>query len=1124
MAIFTIPQSLKDKFKGATSLVTKAQDVLRVAQNPGAALTKKMGEMTGQGIAQSVGSVGLTVMNPILKAVGQKPIEAKRPEEQGIAQRVSDEVFGGKTVKDIPTRSNEVADWLRSKGVGKKTSYGLAVPAIVGLTALDLTGAGGEKQAAQQGIEAIAKSQAPELITKALKNLGASDDIVKSVLPRLQAINKVEDVAKVLDEVMPGKKFSELIKPVDNLTQEARKYKSAEEFVNRPPMVKQSSSGNIYIKRGDEIIQIPKTVQEDLYRASQEGIVSVDRRLTANKILKKYGLELNPAGKIQNSTSQLTDIYNQATNQAANQVAAQTKQVAQQARQELKPTASATRGTIERQTKDFVDALRNDAEKLTTQPFYNVDKLSISEPGKQLVRRAVDESAQAIGRVTGRPMSADEVLQAAQKTSAVLTKTIGRDETLELGAQAMNLRQQIARMAEEGKVTSEFIEAIKRDKAFATNTARLLQQRSISAIPAEKQAINDILEGILKVNQNTDEILEAAKGVDFNDARQAAEFYRRFVKPKAGEWIDLLRYNAMLSSPVTHIVNAFSNTVNTALVAPIEKTLRGGIDFLASAVTSRPRQYLAGEGAVYAGNYLKNVGNAFRRFADTLSGRRYTTHLDLKQIAPAVKGVRGGIVKTLSVPSRLLEATDQFFSALAEGGEIGALTYRQSKGIKLGDDIKDLAQKDAAYRLFRQETRVQGQGHVLDAIDRITNTVQAWRTSKNPLLSNISKMTVPFLRTPMNIFKQGVEYSPLGFTTVIGATRKTEQITKAIMGTAVFGAIATYMASGRITGAEPINPKQRELWRTAGKQPYSIKVGNRWYSYQKLPPALAYPIMMASSIRDAQDEHKVTDDVSDLIFGAISKYGTFLADQSYAKSFGDLLTTFKGGEESMSRLVSNYWQQFIPYRAMTQWVARMLDESQRKVDTKASFIEKQMQQFMLMYPGLSERVPARMGADGLPIPNRNRFINAFSPIKVSDQIGAFQRFLDESLEIGKIRSSRDAKNEEIRDEAERQWGIIKTIENKEEKKALIKEIMEKSPDVAIKLNDIIKEEKRGLTYIDRQYLTLQVKNGERSQYIYKQIQGMSKDERRKYMADLIEKKIITDDVATQLVELLKAGK
>lgn len=644
----------------------------------------------------------------------------------------------------------------------------------------------------------------------------------------------------------------------------------------------------------------------------------------------------------------------------------------------------------------------------------NTKRLLISPEGKQLVTKTVEEVKPLIEEFTGATLSNKEALAFAENSSKTLSRAVGREQTLAWESSMLKARQKLAAASESGAVDEDYIKTLIQVKTQATDIARKLQSLSIGAEPIEQTGKQAILEAVLKTNQNADAIIKAAQGVDFRDLRQATEFYRKFIKPTAGEWLDLFRYSSMLSSPKTHIVNIVSNLLNTSFMAPLEKALTGGLDFLGSKITGRGRKYFAGEGAAYFVHYLSNVKQATINMVDVMRGKQSYTNLDTRNIPIATKGVKGAVVSTLALPSRLLEAMDRFFLTLGEGGEMGALKYRAGKGVKMGN-LESEAQREAAYRLYRQKPGETDQGYLLRGIDELTLLVQRARNSKITWVAQAAKFTVPFLQTPMNIFKQGIEYSPLGFVNLIGAAKKTETLSRAIIGSSVFAGAATLLGSSRLTFGEPVDANGKRDFRAAKQQAYSIKLGNTWYSYQKLPPAIAFPFAMVAAINDIQRQRKIDDTTVDLVLAGIAKYGQFLSDQSYAKSIGDMLAAVQGGEEGLAKVGSNYVQQLIPYRALGGWMARLADPLQRKIDPDASLLDKQVQLLMLNVPGLSDNVPARLDAEGKPIAQPNRIGNAFSPVQTTNQSPAEAAKYEALLEYKKLKKNESEVHSKAKD-------------------------------------------------------------------------------------------------------------
>ena len=259
------------------------------------------------------------------------------------------------------------------------------------------------------------------------------------------------------------------------------------------------------------------------------------------------------------------------------------------------------------------------------------------------------------------------------------------------------------------------------------------------------------------------------------------------------------------------------------------------------------------------------------------------------------------------------------------------------------------------------------------------------RASSNPVISTIAKYSFPFVKIPSNLLKASVEYSPAGLATIPGAGDKITQLSKAMLGTAVGIGTAALVGSDRMTWAEPADPTKKALFRAAGMQPYSVKIGDSWYSYSKMHPAISFNMALVAAIRDSEKNQLLNSSQVDTALEGAAKWVNFYADQSYVKNIGDMVSATKGDAEAITRGLSNYPQQLVPFRALLGWVAKIIDPYQRKVDTDGSFLTKQIQQLMTQIPGLSQYVPARLGPNDVPIENTNRLWNAVSPVRATTE-------------------------------------------------------------------------------------------------------------------------------------------
>lgn len=844
-----------------------------------------------------------------------------------------------------------------------------------------------------------------------------------------------------MEAVMKAEESKGLTPEVNPLIAEAKKYKSAEEFIKAQPKLFRGGSPLDLSKSTKEGISFAKDVNtanrfnQGLF-GSGEGLrgyvvdknakilklediptslvkkFETDETALTDYVLKKgfdgvdiankYGENevriFNPKviKKEYSNLSELTGIYNQAQSGLTPEV---TTPIAKPQIETVKPTKLARIGQEPTLKVPKVSRLGISSEDILTPPATGIGRrapqeINVSNLG--INKKQKIELQKQTANTVKQTLSNDEIKRIAEG-AGFDTRTYTTEQTAQKIAEQLNVRRQVVELENQlsalrkAKAKPEVIATqLKKiaDQAEittkqGTDIARQLQARRILAneIDTPMQKMFKVLDEA-GVNRDVYVKKAAQEGIDFNNPQQALKYYRELVPAKAKDWVDLVRYNSMLSSPNTFINNLSSNLQGTGIVAPIEKTVTGLIDKLYSGITGKPRQYFTGEGAAYAKGYYSNLQKAGKSFMDVMRGTdtELGSALDVRQAPLATTGTEKRIYEHLGYPMKLLEGTDKFFRTLTSGGVEEAMKYKIGKGIKLKMNVEDLALQEAKKRLFISELGQNEGSKALDAIDFFANLVQRAKGSKNPIVSNLAKFTLPFVRTPTNILKQGLEYSPLGATTMWGSQHKMEQVAKSLMGTAVGLAAATLVANDHITWAEPTSEKQRNAFRAAGMQPYAVKIGNNWVSYAKLHPAVSFPLAMVAAIKNAQDNKRLTESEADTVLNGLSKWVNFFVDQSYVKSIGDMVSGLKGSAEDLSRIPSNYASQMIPWRALGSWITRLIDPVQRKADPDGSILDKQLQQISAQLPLFSYGVPARLDQVGQPIKNTNTLLNAFSPV------------------------------------------------------------------------------------------------------------------------------------------------
>lgn len=610
-----------------------------------------------------------------------------------------------------------------------------------------------------------------------------------------------------------------------------------------------------------------------------------------------------------------------------------------------------------------VDALKPIPTKI------NTDKLNISGKGKARVNKLVESVKPELEKLRGGRLTNEEVVQAA-KQSSVLTKVVTREQTEKTIAALTKARQAVAAGAEGKGITEDFINNLRVVSSQGTDIARKLQSFNIGADPELSSVKQEVVQKMLDLGVKTDKIIKASKGVNFNNQKEVTAFFRQFVKPSIGEILTEYRYNNLLSSPKTHIVNAFSNLIQGGVLAPATKLYSGAIDPIASALTGKPRQHYIAEVPAYYKGAFASLGEAITGFKNALQGNTFIERPDVARLSTNKLG-------PLSNVSRALEAGDIFFRTIIKAGEKEALATRYAK---LGKDIapeviESEAAKKAAYYIFRgpvDPSNQTGQGAALSYIDKFTSAIYQLR--RVPGVG----WFVPFIQTPMNIVKQGLEYNPLGVVTLKGAADPTEQIAKSLIGSTVFAGAGWLALNGRTTWSAPIDPTLKAEFYASGRQPYSVKIGDNWVSYSRIGP-LAYPLALAAAIK-----YEETDNPKALSTGQVEKIinilkdqGKFFSDQSYVQGIGDLVKTVQGEQGfNVGTNLANLGGQVLPLSSLQRWVAQLVDPVYRKA-------EDIPQAFAKNIPFLSKSVPAYTDPNGQPSTRNYPILNSVSPLQIT---------------------------------------------------------------------------------------------------------------------------------------------
>ena len=540
----------------------------------------------------------------------------------------------------------------------------------------------------------------------------------------------------------------------------------------------------------------------------------------------------------------------------------------------------------------------------------------------------------------------------------------------------------VQRRAERGEVAQEeAIEIIKRAATIYSNVDRILSGGG-RLLESAKIGTDEIqtTENFLKEFIRETEIDPSRAKVMLNKWGKAdpenTHFFnylmRNYLLPRQiVKHGNKLFINAILSNPKTHAINVSSNII-MAILKPIEQ-IGGGIVTLNRADIMDGVYTMAG-----LLRYYKDAGrhawNALRK-GDTILDRN-TTKLDYE--VDKATTVAGKVVET---PTRFLAAEDEFFKQINFRAKAYAKIVREAFSKKLSrEKIYELpnGKKYSEFDRYvtermEQATKKNGEAadefkEALEYAQEATFTKKIEQGTLGSLAQNtvnripIARQIIPFVRTPLNLMSGVLDRTPL-----IGAFRpyfvkqlrstdagvRAAAVGKQLFGTAFIATILTQVNLGSITGG--INRKERNLYRQkydAGWRPYSVKIGDTYFSYERLDPLGTIIGLVADygelaadlndKDRDALAQTTLlsvisgmeTDEPSKVAGTAISKTLSNLTSKTYLKSLADFMEIFTDeNPNKMRRYFNNKVGAFVPNIIKNAVNDEYLREARDIVDT-----------------------------------------------------------------------------------------------------------------------------------------------------------------------------------------------
>lgn len=380
------------------------------------------------------------------------------------------------------------------------------------------------------------------------------------------------------------------------------------------------------------------------------------------------------------------------------------------------------------------------------------------------------------------------------------------------------------------------------------------------------------------------------------------------------------RYFSMLANPVTHMRNILGNVA-----------MQGGViakDAIASGLENI---------AVRAGWMDANDRTHSVVFAQDPATRQYIEDLYQENAAAIQSGGRDGfkqqisdakpkallrwLSQLMSFNTNMLEREDALFLHMTFNK--AAAQYMKARGIDANNitrqqraDIVQYATQQAQEATYRDASKLA------DALNQFAKS--GW------MQQLVVESVMPFKKTPINIAKRGLSYSPLGLARSlvhlaqnvistsrggdlrVSATKLCDELAQGITGTmlSALGFLLSRLGILKLSAGN--GDKDKTFASDIGHQSYSLEIGDVSIKIEQLAP-LTFPLFMGAALEHAAFGEEDGLTVSDMADAALS-IADPLMDMSFMSSLNSTLETYdsSGVMGVFKNMLTSYAGQYLP--------------------------------------------------------------------------------------------------------------------------------------------------------------------------------------------------------------------
>jgi hypothetical protein len=249
----------------------------------------------------------------------------------------------------------------------------------------------------------------------------------------------------------------------------------------------------------------------------------------------------------------------------------------------------------------------------------------------------------------------------------------------------------------------------------------------------------------------------------------------------------------------------------------------------------------------------------------------------------------------------------------------------------------------------------------------------------------VTDFVLPFTQVPSSVAMRVLDRTPIGTAREIVSQIRHKKFDQRAMAEAIgngsFGipVVAAGFAlaqAGEITGDYPNDSREQKLWKENGKQPYSVRVGDKWYSLNYLQPFGT----ILSVGRQVSDDIKDGKSAAEAWMTATATAAQSVSDQSFLRGLNGVMSAINDPERSMGQFAKSTAGSVVPNFIRSFSTAS--DSVQRETKDAFDAVKGSI-------PGLRQTLPEKQGMFGNTLESKGSFadmyLNPLSPSRIKNE-------------------------------------------------------------------------------------------------------------------------------------------